>query len=114
MYLQVTDFDPALLIVFAVPLFALLVGLLAIYWDHKRKMKMIDEGLVPGDEDVFKESDSWWVLAVGLLLTAVGVGMGVESYLRQEPIEGVVVFLLGVAALIYFVVKKSTSTGDSE
>lgn len=112
MFLQVSGFDPALLLAFSVPLFALLLGLLAIYWDHKRKMRMIEEGLVPGEEELLEESDSWWVLAVGLVLTAVGVGVMVESWLRGNSVDGVVYFFLGVAALVYFVVKWRVGGGE--
>lgn len=111
MLLQASGFDPALLLVFSIPLFALLMGLLAIYWDHKRKMRMIEEGLVSDEEELLEESDSWWVLAVGLVLAAVGAGVMVESWLRGDSIDGVVYFLLGVAALVYFLVKWRVSGG---
>lgn len=113
MLLQASGFDPALLLVFSIPLFALLMGLLAIYWDHKRKMRMIEEGLVSDEEELLEESDSWWVLAVGLVLAAVGAGVMVESWLRGDSIDGVVYFLLGVAALVYFLVKWRVSGGET-
>ena len=94
---------------------ALVLGI--AYMDHRKEMRLIEEGAYAEAA----EDSRAWILAVGLLLVAVGLGNAIESYLGGAGIEGITAFLVGLAALAYYAIKRrqgqssaATADGDDE
>ncbi|MDY7082937.1 MAG: hypothetical protein SXQ77_11180 [Halobacteria archaeon] len=86
-----------------------------VFWkvariEHEKEMKLIEEGEYP------KKEDTKWVLAIGLILVAIGVGRVVEAILNNTTdFDGITVALLGVAALIYhFLSRRSKIEPDAD
>lgn len=104
--------DVNLILVLAIPILALTIGLLAVYWDHRRKMAMIEKGIAPEEEEM-PSSDNWWILAAGLILAAIGAGTTFESYARGGPPTGIAPLFIGLAVITYFLIRRryTTETG---
>lgn len=87
---------------FILGLFVLTACLVALveYFDYRKRSQLIDAGLYePRD-------DRAWILAGGLLLTAIGVGTFVESLLAQGPVgDGITIGLVGLATVAYYYLK---------
>ncbi|AQL44512.1 hypothetical protein BV210_08110 [Halorientalis sp. IM1011] len=79
---------------------ALVLGI--AYMEHRKEMRLIEEGAYAE----VAEDGRAWILALGLLLVALGLGNVVESYLGGTGIEGITAFLVGVAALTYYAIKR--------
>ncbi|SEN44027.1 hypothetical protein SAMN05216388_1003116 [Halorientalis persicus] len=79
---------------------ALVLGI--AYMDHRKEMRLIEEGAYAEAA----EDSRAWILAVGLLLVAIGLGNAIESYLGGAGIEGITAFLVGLAALAYYAIKR--------
>lgn len=95
------------MVIMIVPTLAILIGLLAVYFEHKEKMKMIEKGLVPekAKYKVSEKFNNWHVLAIGLIITAVGSGRVLSAYLQGE-VAGFTLLFIGLAIVIYFVTKR--------
>ena len=73
-----------------------------VYLEHRKEMALIEAGEYGKVED-----SRAWILAVGLLLVAIGVGSVVESVLAGGVVgEGITAALVGVAALVYYWIKR--------
>lgn len=87
---------------FILSIFVLTACLAALveYFDYRKRSQLIEAGLYePRD-------DRAWILAGGLLLTAVGVGTFVESVLAQGAAgDGITIGLVGLAAVVYYYLK---------
>lgn len=98
--------------------FALLVvalGILMIlgivYMEHRKEMKLIEAGAY----EQVKEDSRAWILAVGLLLVAVGVGNMLEDAIAGVPVvDGITAALVGIAALVYYGIKRRQSAATTE
>ena len=80
-----------------------LVGALA-YLDHRKTMALVESG-----QYVEVEVDAGaptWVLAVGLVLLAVGLGEVAEALVAGAPVEGLTTAFVGLAALAYYALKR--------
>ena len=104
MFLQLGGFEGVvalgmIFLVFGLGL-ALVLGI--AYMDHRKEMRLIEEGAYAEAA----EDSRAWILAVGLLLVAVGLGNAIESYLGGAGIEGITAFLVGLAALAYYAIKR--------
>lgn len=93
-----------LALVFSLPILSLLLAIGAIYWDHKRKVKMIEKGLIPED---IESDETWWLLGIGLILFAMGTGRAITTYFQEGVLTGITLALLGIAFIAYFLIKKS-------
>lgn len=103
---------PAGLIGVAVVLvaFALVAfGAWVVYLDHRRTVALIEAG-------EYRAADSRaWVLGGGLLALAIGVGQTVESYAATGTIgDGPTLALVGVAALVYWTIRRRQSVGVAD
>lgn len=98
------NFDLPFLLIITVPLSVVVLGAIAAVLHHKRQMELIRQGLVPEEKDA--SGDIWWILAVGLVLTGVGAGRIIESYLLAEPVDSIPILFIGLASIVYFTVKK--------
>jgi hypothetical protein len=97
--------DIPLVLIFSVPLAAIILGIIAVLLHHRRQMELIERGMIP-EEPENSSGDIWWILAVGLVLTGVGAGRMVESYLLSEPVDSIPILFIGLASIAYFTVKK--------
>jgi hypothetical protein len=77
-----------------------LVGALA-YLDHRKTMALVETGQYAASERDSRD----WVLAVGLVLVAIGLGGIAETLVAGAPIEGLTTAFVGLAALAYYAVK---------
>jgi uncharacterized membrane protein HdeD (DUF308 family) len=78
-------------------------ALAIVYLEHRKEMALIEAGAY----GQVREDTRAWVLAGGLLLLAVGIGTLVESLLTGTAVgDGITVALVGVAALVYYWVKR--------
>lgn len=112
MFLQIGSVVGLAEIAFILFLVVIVFGFLfaAAYLDHRREMALIEAGAY---EQV---SDSRaWILAGGLLLTAVGIGSLIQSLLTSGLIgDGLTVALVGLAALLYYWIRHRQSTALTE
>jgi hypothetical protein len=104
MLLQFGGFDGVLAFGFVLVVVGLGLGLvLAIaYMDHRKEMRLIEEGAYAEAA----EDSRAWILALGLLLVAIGLGNAIEGYLGGTEVEGITAFLVGLAALAYYAIKR--------
>ncbi|WP_424016956.1 hypothetical protein ACOZ4N_13855 [Halorientalis pallida] len=104
MFLQLGGFEGLLAFAFVIAVVGLGLALvLAIaYMDHRKEMRLIEEGAYAEAA----EDSRAWILAVGLLLVAVGLGTGIESYLASGGVDGITAVFVGLAALAYYVIKR--------
>ena len=72
-----------------------------VYLEHRKEMALIEAGAYPE-----RGADNW-ILGAGLVLVALGVA-NVVNVLWQNgvPGEGLAMALLGVAALVYYYIKR--------
>ncbi|WP_336001149.1 hypothetical protein [Halorientalis halophila] len=89
---------------------ALVLGI--AYMDHRKEMRLIEEGAYAEAA----EDSRAWILAVGLLLVAIGLGNAVETYLATGGVDGITAVFVGVAALAYYAIKRrqGLSGGETE
>lgn len=100
----------ALVLVFGMVAFGLLLSLGIAYMDHRKEMALIEAGAY----DEVSEDTRAWILGGGLLLVAIGLGTLAETLLSGGTIDnGITVALVGVAALVYYVVKRRQSRPDT-
>jgi uncharacterized membrane protein len=78
-----------------------LVGALA-YLDHRKTMALVETGQYAASERDSRD----WVLAVGLVLVAIGLGGIAETLVAGAPVEGLTTAFVGLAALAYYAVKR--------
>ena len=97
-------FDLPLILIVSVPLAMVLLGIVAVVLHHRRQMELIERGMMPESKD--DSGDIWWILAVGLVLTGVGAGRIIESYILAEPVDSIPILFIGLASIAYFTVKK--------
>ncbi|AUV82817.1 hypothetical protein C2R22_15195 [Salinigranum rubrum] len=79
-----------------------------LYLDHRQTMALIASGQYADA----KRDGRAWVLAAGLVLVAIGVGQAAESVAAGMPPEGLTLALVGVAALVYYVVRRRERPSD--
>jgi hypothetical protein len=113
--LQFAAFDGVFALGFALLVVALgiLMILGIVYMEHRKEMKLIEAGAY----EQVKEDSRAWILAAGLLLLAIGVGNMLEDAIAGVPVvDGITAALIGVAALVYYGIKRrqSAATGDTE
>jgi len=95
----------ALVVVLGTVTAGLLFVLGIVYMEHRKEMALIEAGAYEEIEDTRA-----WILGGGLLLVAIGLGTLAETLLSGETVgNGVTVTLVGVAALVYYVVKRRQS-----
>lgn len=112
MLLQMGGFDGLLAFGFVLVVVGLGLGLvLAIaYMDHRKEMRLIEEGAYAEAA----EDSRAWILALGLLLVAIGLGNAVEAFLGGTEIDGITAFLVGLAALAYYAIKRRQGSAPGE
>jgi Asp/Glu/hydantoin racemase len=111
--LQFAAFDGVFALGFALLVVALgIVMILGIvYMEHRKEMKLIEAGAY----EAVKEDSRAWILAVGLLLLAVGVGNMLEDAIAGVPVvDGITAALIGIAALVYYGIKRRQSAATAE
>ena len=84
-------------------------GALVVFLDHRRTMALIEAG-------EYRSADGRaWVLGGGLLALAVGLGQTVEVYVASGAVgDGPTLALVGVAALVYWAIRRRESTAVSD
>lgn len=112
MILQFGDFEGVIALGFVFVVFGLGLALVLgiAYMDHRKEMRLIEEGAYAEAA----EDSRAWILALGLLLVALGLGNAVESYLGGGGIEGITAFFVGVAALAYYAIKRRQGQSGAE
>jgi uncharacterized membrane protein HdeD (DUF308 family) len=102
--LQLTFPEEPFVLALVAVMFGIIFGFVAVvvYLEHRKEMALIESGQYPVDTDTRA-----WVLAGGLLALAVGVGQLVVTLANRGAVgPGVVLALVGVAALVYYFVKR--------
>ncbi len=107
-----------------IPIIALLIPIFALYYSYKKeqakrqeRIKAIEKGveLPPEPVKVKQPLKTLGYLRRGLLSLAVGIGLWVggtyiggidEEFAGLFSIAGIIVFLIGIALLIYYAVQK--------
>jgi len=85
--------------------------LAVVYLEHRKEMALIEAGAY----EQVREDGRAWILGGGLLLLAVGIGTVLESLLTGGAVgDGVTVALVGVAALVYYWLKRREPAASSE
>lgn len=81
------------------------IGIAAIYFEYKRERALIESGEY--DPEAASRGTLSLVLAVGLLLVAYGAGSFVQALsVNAYGFRGVTPAFLGLALLVYYVVRK--------
>ncbi len=77
---------------------------LAIYLDHKKKMAMIEKGLVPEDEKPKPENRLGW----GIAILGIGISLVVAMLfqLNNYVIVGLIFVSIGIALLTSYKISK--------
>ena len=82
-----------------------LVGALA-YLDHRKTMALVESGQYVEAEAEADAGAPTWVLAVGLVLLAIGLGGVAEALVAGASVEGLTTAFVGLAALAYYALKR--------
>jgi len=99
----------ALGLVFGLAALGILFVLGIVYMEHRKEMALIEAG---AHEEVTEDGRAW-ILGGGLLLVAIGLGTVVEALLAGEAVDGgVTALFVGLAALVYYAVKRRQSAAD--
>jgi hypothetical protein len=94
--------DTALVVALAVVALGLLAfGAWVVYLEHRTRVALVEAG-------EYRAADGRaWVLGGGLLALAVGVGQAVEAWAATGVVgDGPTLALVGVAALVYYLVRR--------
>ena len=81
-----------------------LIVFLAGYFDHKKKMAMIEKGIVPEDEKYRPESKVGW----GIAILGIGISLivAMEFNLNSYVIVGLILASIGIALLASYKISK--------
>ncbi len=82
----------------------LFLPILAIYLDHKKKMAMIEKGLVPEDEKSKPENRLGW----GIAILGIGISLVVAMifHLNNYVVVGLILVSIGIALLASYKISK--------
>lgn len=88
----------ALTIVFSIPILGLGIAFLAIYLDYKKKLAMIEKGLVPEDEKYRPENRLGW----GIAILGIGIALILSwmFHLNDIAMIGLIFTSIGIALLV--------------
>ena len=100
-----------------IPIVAIIFGIAlagwAIYWDHKKKMALIEKGLYSQEEHAKPKNPAQQVLGWGLVLTGFGIALLIGFFWGGTPdvaLPGLIFGFIGVALLIFFAVIRKRTT----
>ncbi len=94
-------------------IFGIALGGWGIYWDHKKKMALIEKGLYSKEENGKPTNPARVALGWGLVLTGLGVALLIGFFWEGTPdvaLPGLIFGFIGVALLIFFAVIRKRTT----
>ncbi|KCZ72779.1 hypothetical protein ANME2D_01213 [Candidatus Methanoperedens nitroreducens] len=92
------------LLALSIPLAGVGIAALAIYLDYKKKMAMIEKGLVPEEEEYRPESRLGW----GIAILGIGISLIISWIfnLDNRVMAGLILASIGVALLVTYLVAR--------